>query len=150
MGWIDKGEPADDRRGGLRSCQTYVPGVRHCLRFNRAHTLGRAFDANTYVERFCNCTLCTGFFDVGQHPLDLLLEEEVVHFSNGQDRLTPTSRAVGLNTWHYLLARRQEISAFSAEPAVNVLKRDIARAAALAGGQESERLRRLAAELRSA
>ena len=150
MGWIDKGEPAGERRGGLRSCQTYVPGVRHCLRFDRVRGLGNAIDATTYADLFCNCTLCTGFFDARQHPLDLLLEDHVVKFSNGRDRLTPTSRAVGLNTWHYLLARRQEVEAFSAEPAVDVLTRDIGRAAALAGNRESDRLRRLAEELRTA
>jgi len=150
MGWLDKGEPADERRGGLRSCQTYVPGVRHCLRFDKARNLGYSLDAATYTERFCNCTLCTGFFDAGQHPLDLLLEDEIVHFSNGQDRSTPTGRAVGLNTWHYLLARRQEVEAFSAAPVVAVLARDIERAAALAGGHESARLRRLAEGLRTA
>jgi len=150
MGWIDKGEPADERRGGLRSCQTYVPGVRHCLRFEKARDLGYGIDATAFSDHFCNCTLCTGFVDAGQHPLDLLLEDEVAHFANGRDRLTPTSRAVGLNTWHYLLARRQEVTAFSAQPAVDVLARDIERATALAGGPESARLRRLADGLRTA
>ena len=150
MGWIDKGDPADERRGGLRSCQMYVSGVRHCLRFDKARELGYALDAPTFAALFCNCALCTGFFDAGQHPLDLLLEDELVHFENGHDRLTPTSRAVGLNTWHYLLTRRQEVEAFSAHPAIDVVTADIDRAAALAGLQESRRLRRLAEELRSA
>jgi len=150
MGWVDKGEPADENRGGLRSCQTYVPGVRHCVRFDTARALGRQLEAAAYMERFCNCTFCSGSFDAGQHPLDLLLEDRVVHMRNRPDRLTPTSRAVALNTWHYLLARRQEIEAFSAHPAVDVLATDIDRAAALAGGRESDRLRRLAEELQTA
>lgn len=150
MGWIDKGEPADERRGGLRSCQIYVPGVRRCLSFDGARPLGYPLDAAAYTEHFCNCTLCTGFLDAGQHPLDLLLEDYAVPIRNRPDRLTPTSRAVGFNTWHYLLARRQEVEAFSAEPAVDVLAGDIDRAAALAGAEESTRLRRLADELRAA
>lgn len=150
MGWIDKGEPAAERRGGLPSCKTYVPGVRHCLSFDNARALGYLLDATTYVERFCSCTLCTGFFDAGQHPLDLLLEDQVAHVRNRPDRVTPTDRALVLNRWHHLLARRQEIEAFSTEPVVDVLARDIDRAAALAGGQESARLRRLANEIRSA
>ncbi len=150
MGWIDKGEPAHERRGGLRSCQTYVPGVRHCLRFDQAYALGHSLDAAAYTERFCNCTFCTGSFDAAQHPLDLLLEDQVVPIRNRPDRLTPTSRAVALNTWHYLLSRRQEVDAFSGKRAVDVLAHDIDRAALLAGGAESDRLRRLAAELASA
>lgn len=150
MGWIDKGEPADENRGGLRSCQTYVPGVRHCVRFDRARLLGHSLEAAAYTQRFCDCTFCTGSFDAGQHPLDLLLEDRVVHSRNRPDRLTPTSRAVVLNTWHYLLSRRQEVEAFSAQAAIEVLATDIDRAAALAGGRESNRLRRLAEELHTA
>lgn len=150
MGWIDKGDPADERRGGVRSCQLYVPGVRHCLRFDKARGLAYHLRDTDYAARFCDCDLCTGFFAAGQHPLDLLLEDEVRHFKNGEDRLTPTSRAVGLNTWHYLLARRQEIEAFAAATSGDVVARDIDRAAALAAGLESARLRRLADELRTA
>lgn len=150
MGWIDKGDPADENRGGLRSCQTYVPGVRHCVRFDQARALGYALNATAYRQRFCDCTFCSGSFDAGQHPLDLLLEDRVVHIRNRPDRLSPTSRAVALNTWHYLLSRRQEVEAFSNQPAVDVLASDIDRAAALAGGSESDRLRRLAAELHTA
>jgi len=150
MGWVDKGEAADENRGGLRSCQTYATGVRRCVRFDTARALGRSLDAAAYMQRFCNCTFCTGSFDAGQHPLDLLLEDRIVHIRNRPDRLTPTSRAVALNTWHYLLSRRQEVEAFSAQPAVDVLAADIDRAAALAGGRESDRLRRLAAELHTA
>ncbi len=150
MGWVDKGEPADQPRGFLRSCQTYVPGIRHPARFNRAHALGRELGARDYSDRFCSCAFCVGAFDAGQHPLDLLLESDVIQFKNGQHRATPTSRAVGLNTWHYLLSRRQEVEAFSAAPATEVLGRDIERAASLAGSTESDRLRRLATDLRSA
>jgi hypothetical protein len=48
------------------------------------------------------------------------------------------------------LSRRQEVEAFSDQPAVDVLASDIARAAALAGGRESDLLRRLADELHTA
>lgn len=150
LGWIDKGEPADDRRGGLRSCQIYVPGVRHCVRFDQARALGRSLDRAAYAERFCDCAFCTGSFGAGEHPLDVLLEEHVVPFKNGRDRTTPTGPAVTLNTWHYLLSRRLEVEAFSTQPAVDVIDRDIERAARLAGEKDTGRLRRLANEVRSA
>jgi hypothetical protein len=150
LGWVDKGEPADEIRGGLRSCQTYVPGVRHCLRFEQAHELGRSLDAATYAERYCDCAFCLGSFSAGEHPLDLLLEQQVVVFKNGRHRETPTSRATTLNTWHYLLSRRQEIEAFSSHPAVDVIARDLDRARAVADRHGTQRLLRLADELRSA
>ena len=71
-------------------------------------------------------------------------------FSNGRERQTPTSRAVTLNTWHYLLSRRQEVEAFSTRPAVQVIDDDVTRAAALTGGRDTARLRRLAEELHAA
>jgi hypothetical protein len=150
LGWVDKGEPAEDQGFMLRSCQSYVPGVRHSLRFRQALDVGRRLDAAEYAERYCECAFCTGSFDAGQHPLDLLLEDQLAHFSNGRDRRTPTSRAVAVNTWHYLLSRRLEIEAFSQRPAVEVIYRDIDRAGALAGGRDADRLRRLANELGSA
>jgi hypothetical protein len=150
LGWVDKGEPAAEQSFMLRSCQTYVPGVRHCQRFPQAAQIGRGLDTQQYAQRYCECSFCAGSFEAGQHPLDLLLEDEAVIFSNGRTRRTPTSRAVAANTWHYLLSRRLEIEAFSALPAVEVIERDIARAAALAGDRDKERLRRLADEIRSA
>ncbi len=151
LGWIDKGEPAAQQRGGLRSCQTYVPGVRHCVRFEQADDLGRDLDVHRYGERFCECGFCAGAFSAGQHPLDLLLEDQFVPFEGGRrSRRTPTSRAVALNTWHYLLSRRLEVQAFSNLPAVEVIERDMERAAALSGSRDTDRLQRLAAQLRSA
>ncbi|MDQ6879438.1 MAG: hypothetical protein M3082_17430 [Candidatus Dormibacteraeota bacterium] len=150
LGWVDKGEPAAEQRFMLRSCQTYVPGVRHCQRFPQASQSGRGLDAQQYAERYCECSFCAGSFAAGQHPLDLLLEDELVNFSNGQSRRTPTSRAVAANTWHYLLSRRLEIQAFSERPAAEVIEQDIARATALAGDRDKERLRRLANEIKSA
>jgi len=78
----------------------------------------------------------------------VLLEEHAV--ANMPSRQTPTGRAAELNTWHYLIARRQEVEAFSAQPASDVVARDMERAAALAGAHERNRLRRLADELRTA
>src|SRR5205823_9274030 len=70
LGWVDKGEPAEPPRGGLPSCQTYVPGVRRSKHFDRARDLGRPLDATVYAERYCECQFCTGAFASGQHPLD--------------------------------------------------------------------------------
>jgi len=150
LGWIDKGEPVEQQRGGLRSCQTYVPGVRHCVRFEQANSLGRTLDADAYAERYCECAFCAGSFSAGEHPLDLLLEDQYVPFEDGRGRRTPTGRAVALNTWHYLLSRRLEMQAFSNLPAVDVIDRDMERAAALAGSRDTSRLRRLATQLHSA
>lgn len=146
LGWVDKGEPAGERRGAIRSCQTYIPGLRHCARFHEAEQLGRSLDERQYLERYCDCRFCAGVFQKGQHPLDLLLEDQPV--STSQQRRTPTSRAATANAWHYLNARRQEVEAFGKEPVLEVVERDIARAAALAG--RAPALERLAAELRTA
>lgn len=148
MGWIDKGEPADQPRGGLRSSQTYVPGIRRSVRFSRARELGRALDGVEYVDRYCACAFCIGSFDAGQHPLDLLLEDQAIQFKTGREQMTPTGRAVGVNTWHYLLSRRQEAEAFALRPSADVVREDIERAARLAGRAEGDRLRRVAATLK--
>lgn len=151
LGWVDKGEPAGRTRGGLRSCQVYVPGLRHCVRFDQALDLGGDLDRDTYIERFCECAFCFGALTEGQHPLDLLLEDQFVPYEGGaRGRRTPTSRAVTLHTWHYLLSRRLEIQAFSMRSAIEVIERDMERAAALSGKRAIDRLRPLAAQLRSA
>jgi len=148
LGWVDKGEPAHEHGGGPRSCQTYVPGIRHTVRFDRARVLGYHLGAAEYAENYCQCDICVGTFKANQHPLDLLLEEHPVLNMGG--RQTPTGRAAELNTWHYLISRRQEVEAFSARSASDVVARDMERAAALAGVHESNRLRRLAAEVGAA
>jgi hypothetical protein len=151
LGWIDKGEPASEQQGGPRSCQTYVPGVRYSLRFTQALHLGRHLTPSEYLERYCDCTFCAGVFAEGQqHPLDLLLEEQTIDMGDGRHRQTPTSRAATANTWHYLLARRQEVVAFSGEPAQDVIQRDMSLATALAGEPSAARLGRLAAQLHGA
>ncbi len=65
-------------------------------------------------------------------------------------RRMPTSRAAAANTWHYLLSRRQEVDAFSTQPALDVIARDITRAASLAGQIDAARLEHLAAKLGAA
>lgn len=150
LGWVDKGEPAQEQRLMMRSCRTYVPGIRHSLHFHDAQNLGRNLSSAEYASRYCECTFCIGSFDAGQHPLDLLLEDQVVVLSNGRQRPIPTARAVAANTWHYLLSRRIEIQAFSNLPVIEMIERDIERAAGLAGDRDSRRLRTLAEEVRSA
>ena len=116
--------PRLDRQGRARRraarwstfLQTYVPGVRHCLRFDAARDLGRQLDEPAYTQLYCECAFCSGSFAAGEHPLDVLLEDYLVPFKDGRDRQTPTGPAVTLNTWHYLLSRRLEVEAFSAEP----------------------------------
>jgi hypothetical protein len=148
LGWVDRGEPAEQQGFAIRSCQTYVPGVRHTVRFRDASTLGLQLSSAEYADRYCQCSFCAGAFVHGQHPLDLLLEDQAVSASS--KRRMPTSRAVAANTWHYLLSRRLEIQAFSREPAADIVGRDLERASALAGGRDTARLRRLADELRFA
>lgn len=149
LSWVDKGDPATESPPLLRSCRTYVPGLRQSVAFQSAASLGRPLAAREYSDRYCECSFCIGAFDAGQHPLDLLLEEDVIPWGR-QQRRTPTSRAVGANSWHYLLSRRIEVDAFNAAPAGEVIRQDMERAALLSGGTAADRLRRLADELRSA
>ena len=109
LGWVDKGEPAEAASAGLRSCRTYVPWVRRSVPFATALDLGRSLEADTYQQRYCGGSFCTGSSDSGEHPLDLLLEDELITFNNGRSRRAPTGRAVGVNTWHFLLSRRVEV-----------------------------------------
>ena len=150
LGWVDKGEPAQEQRLMMRSCRTYVPGVRHSLHFSDAEILGRNLSAAKYTKRYCDCRFCVGTLDTGEHPLDLLLEDQVVVLSDGRRRRVPSARAVAANTWHYLLSRRLEIEAFSNLLALEVIERDIERAAALTGDRDTRWLRTLADEVRSA
>jgi len=147
LGWVDRGEPAHQTGGGPRSCQTYVPGVRRTIRFDRAYTLGHGLSVDEYADLFCSCTFCIGAMEAGEHPLDLLLESHTITDKRGRSRLTPTGRATALNTWHYLHARRQEVERFSREAAGDVVRADIERASALAGSPEGERLRRIVSGL---
>lgn len=146
LGWIDKGQPADSPKGGIRSCQTYVPGVRRAVRFERARELGRDLGAAAFADLYCDCSLCVGFFENGQHPVDLLLEETRIPWGTGTRR-TPTSRAVGFNTWHFLLARRAEIEAFSASSALDVIRDDMARSGRLADQADVDRLAAIGSRL---
>jgi hypothetical protein len=70
--------------------------------------------------------------------------------TNGREREIPTSRSVGANTWHFLLSRRNEVQAFSAGPAVEVIEQDIERASALKRSSDVARLGHLATELGAA
>jgi hypothetical protein len=146
LGWVDKGEPAEEKRGAIRSCRTYAPAVRHSILFQEAAALGRPLTEAEYLARYCDCKFCVGAFATGEHPLDLMLEDQAV--VPGQRRRTPTSRATTANRWHYIHARRQEVAAFGSEPALDVVLRDIARAASLVG--QVPELERLAARLRTA
>jgi hypothetical protein len=150
LGWVDRGQPAEEQGPAMRSCQIYVPGVRHCVRFAEAARLGRQLDAREYAERYCECVFCAGFFQTDEHPLDLLLEAQTVVMKNGRERQVPTSRSVGANTWHYLLSRRLEVKAFSDRPATEVIATDIERASSLMRDADVTRLSHLARELKSA
>ena len=151
LGWVDHGEPAEQPGFARRSCRTYVPGVRHCLYFDRAGAAGRHLDRDQYSARYCECPFCLGVFDeMGKHPLDLLLEDKVDVDRRGRSYHTPTSRAVASNTFHYLWSRHLEIRAFSELPSSDVVRRDLDRAGLLLDGADSAGLRHLADELRTA
>lgn len=66
LGWVDKGEPAEEQRFTMRSCQTYVPGVRRSRRFDEAARLGRSLPPIQYAERYCGCAFCVGSFEAGR------------------------------------------------------------------------------------
>lgn len=150
LGWVDHGEPAEEQGFRIRSCQTYVPGVRHCVRFDSAEKLGRHLTADEYGQWYCECTFCQGLYDMGDHPFDWLLDSRAIVMRNGQERLTPTAQAVGANTWHFLLSRRNEIEAFSRHAAAEVIRTDMERAAALNRDGDVTRLDGLAQRLRTA
>jgi hypothetical protein len=150
LGWVDHGEPGEEQVFSIRSCQTYIPGVRHCVRFPEASKLGRPLSPNEYREWYCECAFCVGLFEAGDHPLDWLLESRTITMKNGRERPTPTPQAVGANTWHYLLSRRAEVQAFSADIASDVIGRDIERASGLKRSGDAARLAHLATELKSA
>lgn len=149
LGWVDHGEPAEEQGFMMRSCQTYVPGIRHCVRFPDAWKIGGPLLEKEYRDWYCECTFCSGLFAQGSHPLELLLESRTITFKNGRVRETPTSQSVGANTWHYLLSRRLEIQAFSADSVATVIAQDMERAASLNRGGDARRLERLASELRA-
>lgn len=148
VSWTDSGEPAvREGGGGPRSCKTYLPAARHCVPFDRAHAFGRSLDQAEYAARYCRCDFCMGIFARGGHPLDFLLEDHPVA---GGPRRTPTQGAEVLNTYHFLLARREEFQAFSAGPGAEVLAADIELARLATDPDGAERLQRLATRVRSA
>lgn len=147
VGWVDSGEPARESGGFARSCRTYVPGIRSSMRFHDAERCGRPLGIAEYQDRYCECVFCSGVFSRGEHPLDVLLEDQPVGQST---RRTPTSRATSANIWHYLLARSLEVHAFSSRNFGDVIGGDIERAAALAGAGQARHLERLARELEAA
>lgn len=147
LGWVDRGEPAQQTGGGPPSCRTYVPGVRRTVLFDSARTLGSELGPSDYVNRYCSCTFCSGAFDANQHPLELLLEEQLITDRRGRSRMTPTGRALGFNRWHYLLARRGEVLTFSERRALDVVADDIEQAYRLGGSGAGQGLRRLASGL---
>ena len=51
LGWVDHGKPSEEQAFMMRSCQTYVPGVRHCVRFPEASRLGGSLTADEYRDR---------------------------------------------------------------------------------------------------
>lgn len=151
LGWVDHGEPAQQTSFARRSCRTYVPGVRHSMKFERANQAGRHLDRDEYADRYCGCRFCLGVFDeLGEHPLDLLLEEHTVVDKRNRSYRTPTGRAVTANTFHYLWSRHLEIRAFAKESSFDVVSRDLERAGRLLDGEDVSGLRHLADHLRSA
>lgn len=150
LGWVDHGEPAEALDFARRSCRTYAPAVRHSLLFATAGAAGRGLDRDQYAERYCECPFCMGVFEqLGRHPLDLLLEDQPFVDRLGRTYHTPTSRAVGWNTWHYLWCRHLEMLAFASMPARDVVRRDLERAGLLWDGRDTQALRRLEQELRA-
>jgi len=151
LGWVDHGEPAQQTSFARRSCRTYVPGVRHSMKFELASQAGRHLGRDDYADRYCGCPFCVGVFDeLGAHPLDLLLEEHTVVDKRDRRYRTPTGRAVTANTFHYLWSRHLEIRAFAEDAAFAVVRRDIERAGRLFEGDDVSGLRHLADLLGSA
>ena len=141
LGWVDSGESPQQSRARRRSRRTYVPGVRHTMGFPDAGACGRPLEPEAYSALYCECRFCTGMLERGDHPLQLLLEEEL---EPSGAALVPTGQAIAANTFHYLFSRRLEVQAFAAGPGTQVIAHDIERAAALAGEVNARHLERLA------
>ena len=151
LGWVDHGEPAQQTGFARRSCRTYVPGVRHSMKFERAIEAGRHLGRDEYADRYCECPFCLGVFDeLREHPLDLLLEEHSIVDKRNRTYRVPTGRAVTANTFHYLWSRHLEMRAFGSNSAFDVVSRDLERAGRLLDGEDVSGLRHLADLLRSA
>ncbi len=147
LGWVDSGESPQQSQPRRRSRRTYVPGVRHAMRFSDAGVCGRHLDAEAYSALYCECPFCTGMLTNGNGPLQLLLEEELE--PSGAARV-PTGRAIAANTFHYLFSRQLEVRAFAAGTGTQVIAHDIERASALAGHVNAQQLERLAEGLMAA
>jgi len=150
LAWTDTGNAANGSSPPFRSCRTYAPGVRHPITFHEAEAIAGDMAASQYLELFCGCKFCKGMFDQGQHPFDILLESRDLTLKNGNSRTVPTSRSVGANTWHYLLARREEVLAFSETSALEILARDIHRSSLLNRQDDAELLQVLAGQIDNA
>ncbi len=147
LGWVDSGESPQQSRARRRSRRTYVPGVRHTMGFPDAGACGRPLGPEVYSALYCECRFCTGMLDRGDHPLQLLLEEEL---EPSGAAMVPTGQAMAANTFHYLFSRQLEVQAFAAGTGTQVIARDIERASALAGHVNAQHLERLAEGLMAA
>jgi hypothetical protein len=149
LNWIDHGGTFKSAGFANRSCRTYAPALRRPIRFGDARELAGGFEVDEYHEMYCDCIYCTGLYSEGHHPFEELLDTRVVQ--KGTRSVTePTPGAVAANNWHFLLSRRSEVHAFSAEPAVDVIARDIERATKLHRGPDAARLSQIASLLKSA
>jgi hypothetical protein len=90
------------------------------------------------------------FDELGEHPLDLLLEEHPVVDRRNRTYRTPTGRAVAANTFHYLWSRHLEVRAFAGASSSEVVGRDRERAGRLFDGEFTTGLKVLAELLKSA
>jgi len=149
LNWVDHGDPFTPVKFANRSCRTYAPALRRAIRYNEASDLASGFDADEYRELYCDCSYCTGLYSEGHHPFNQLLDTHIVQ--KGRRFITePTAAALGANIWHFLLSRRCEVNAFSAQPAIDVIARDIERAAGLHRGPDAARLSHIVSLLKSA
>jgi hypothetical protein len=149
LNWVDHGGTFKSAGFANRSCRTYAPALRHAIKYDEAFELAGGFDVNEYREMYCDCIYCTGLYSKGLHPFDELLRTRVVQKGN-RSVTEPTPAAVAANNWHFLLSRRSEVLAFSADPAIDVIARDIERATKLHRGGDAMRLGHLASMLKSA
>jgi len=130
LAWVDRGMPAGSPTGGQPSCRTYLTSGHHDVQFVRAAQLAERLTPEGYLENYCNCYFCRSAIEAGDRPLELMLEIVQVKGPHGyQPR--PTERALSFNRWHYLWSRHKEAADLSSFGIVEVLQRDINRAASL-------------------
>jgi hypothetical protein len=92
---------------GLPATAFYFPPLRQPLRYDFVAQLIAQMSADEYLEKICSCAVCTQL--IGRDVANLAPYFET-YLPEGAKRPLPTQEALGLNRFHYLLARGDELA----------------------------------------